>query len=71
MIDEARRGHAEELFYQASRHQYALEKLLPDATCADELVGFHACQTVRNISEAVLCLASVPVGKGSMQIQAL
>jgi len=59
MIDEAIRKETERLFHEASRHEYTVEKLLPDAACADELVGFHACQAMRKMLEAVLSLASV------------
>lgn len=63
MIDEAIRKETERLFHEASRHEYTVEKLLPDAACADELVGFHACQAVRKMLEAVLSLASVRCSK--------
>jgi hypothetical protein len=59
MIDGAIRANTERLFHKAGQHEYTLEKLLPDHACADELVGFHACQAVRKMLEAVLSLASV------------
>jgi HEPN domain-containing protein len=43
----------------AEQDEFALDKLIPDLDSPDEIIGFHAQQTIEKMLKAVLALAAV------------
>ena len=52
--------NAEVLFRKARGDESTVEKLLPDPTSQDEIIGFHAQQAVEKLLKAVLAHRGVP-----------
>jgi HEPN domain-containing protein len=58
-----RREHAELLLRKAAQDQYVVEKLFPDPASSDEVIGFHAQQSVEKCLKAALALSSIHYGR--------
>jgi HEPN domain-containing protein len=52
--------NAEVLLRKAKGDESTVEKLLPDPTSHDEIIGFHAQQAVEKLLKAVLAYHAVP-----------
>jgi HEPN domain-containing protein len=57
------REHAELLLRKAAEHQFVVEKLSSDPASRDEVIGFHAQQSVEKTRKSALTLSSVHYGR--------
>jgi HEPN domain-containing protein len=51
------------LLRKAAQDEFVLDKLVPDPSSPDEIVGFHAQQAVEKMLKAVLALRAIRYGK--------
>ena len=57
------REHAELLLRKAAQDEFVVEKLSFDPASPDEVIGFHAQQSVEKTLKAVLTLSSIHYGR--------
>ncbi len=57
------REHAELLLRKAAEDEFVVEKLSSDPASPDEVIGFHAQQSVEKTLKAVLTLSSIRYGR--------
>ena len=57
------REHAELLLRKAAQDEFVVEKLSSDPASPDEVIGFHAQQSVEKTLKAALTLSSIHYGR--------